>query len=96
MASIESANLDAFRTLMASRRPTLIWLSSNAVSAPRRALAAQYRTASAPYCSRSGMGVTTFPFDFDIFVRSGSRTHPEMAALVHGSESCSRCDFSTV
>ncbi len=25
--------------------------------------------------------MTTFPFDFDIFLRSGSRTHPESAAL---------------
>ena len=27
------------------------------------------------------MGVTTFPFDFDIFLRSGSSTQPEIAAL---------------
>ena len=34
------------------------------------------------------MGVTTLPFDFDIFLRSGSRTQPEMAASVHGRQSC--------
>ena len=39
--------------------------------------------------------MTTLPFDFDIFLRSGSSTQPEMAALVHGSESCSKCARST-
>ena len=28
--------------------------------------------------------MTTLPLDFDIFLRSGSRTQPEMAASVHG------------
>src|SRR5947199_390094 len=37
----DSANFDAFRTLMASLRPTRIWFVSNAVSAPGRPLAAQ-------------------------------------------------------
>ena len=27
--------------------------------------------------------MTTFPLDFDIFLRSGSRTHPEIAAFRH-------------
>ena len=35
------------------------------------------------------MGVTTLPFDFDIFLRSGSRTQPEMAASDHGRQPCS-------
>ena len=32
--------------------------------------------------------MTTLPFDFDIFLRSGSSTQPEIAALRHGSSSC--------
>ena len=28
--------------------------------------------------------MTTLPFDFDIFLRSGSRTHPEIAVCFHG------------
>ena len=39
--------------------------------------------------------MTTLPFDFDIFFRSGSSTQPEIAALCHGSESCSRCARTT-
>ena len=33
--------------------------------------------------------MTTLPFDFDIFLRSGSSTQPEIAAFFHGSEPCS-------
>ena len=36
--------------------------------------------------------MTTLPLDFDIFLRSGSSTQPEMAACAHGSVRCSRCD----
>ena len=81
---------------MASRRPTFIWPSSTAVSVPGRPLAAQYRTASAPCCSIDGIGVTTLPFDFDIFLRSGSRIQPEIATLAHGSTPCSSCERTTV
>ena len=42
------------------------------------------------------MGVTTLPFDFDIFLRSGSVTNPEIAAWNHGRLSCSKCARSTV
>ena len=72
---------------MARRRPTFIWPSSTAVSTPGRPLAAQYRTPSAPCVASRGSGVTTLPRDFDIFLRSGSRTQPEMAASVQGSSS---------
>ena len=41
-----------FSILMASRRPTFSCAGSNAVSVPSRALAAQYRTASEPYCAQ--------------------------------------------
>src|SRR5207247_3677327 len=81
-----NANLEAFRILIASRLPTRIWFVSNAVSVPGRAQAAQYRTPSDPCSSSSAIGVTTLPFDFDIFLRSGSSTQPEMAAFVQGSE----------
>ncbi len=40
--------------------------------------------------------MTTIPFDFDIFLRSGSSTQPEMAASDHGSESCSSSERTTV
>ena len=33
----------------------------------------------------------TLPLDFDIFLRSGSVTNPEIAVWLHGSESCSSC-----
>ncbi len=89
-------NFDALSTFIASRRPTFIWLTSKMVSVPGRAQAAQYRTPSDPCSSSSPSGVTTLPFDFDIFLRSGSTTKPESAALLHGSESCSRCDRRTV
>ena len=39
-----------------------------------------------PYSSSSPIGVTTLPLDFDIFLRSGSSTQPEIAACVHGSD----------
>src|SRR3954467_6727040 len=42
------------------------------------------------------MGVTTLPFDFDIFLRSGSTTNPEIAACDHGTVSNSKCDRTTV
>ena len=42
------------------------------------------------------MGVTTLPFDFDIFLRSGSRTQPEMAASAHGRQPCSKWARTTV
>ena len=91
-----STNRPALRILMASRRPTLIWARSNAVSTPSRALNDQYRTASAP-CSRSrSMGVTALPLDLDIFLRSGSRIQPEIAACCHGNTPISVCARSTV
>ncbi len=40
--------------------------------------------------------MTTLPLDFDIFLRSGSSTHPEIAVFVQGSDPCSRCARSTV
>ena len=82
--SLVNAKREALSTLMARRRPTFICPSSTAVSTPGRPLAAQYRTPSAPWDSSRGSGVTTLPRDFDIFLRSGSRTHPEMAVSVHG------------
>ena len=36
------------------------------------------------------------PFDFDIFLRSGSRIQPEMAALYHGSVPCSSSERTIV
>ena len=38
------------------------------------------------------MGVSALPFDLDIFLRSGSSTQPEIAALRHGSFRSSRCE----
>src|SRR3712207_5587399 len=40
--------------------------------------------------------VTTLPLDFDIFLRSGSTTKPEMVACVHGDVPCSKCERTTV
>ena len=91
-----STNFAALSSLIASRRPTFICAGSKAVSVPGLALAAQYRTPSAPCSSSNPMGVTTLPLDFDIFFRSGSRTQPEMAACAHGSVPNSRCERSTV
>src|ERR687884_1998286 len=42
------------------------------------------------------MGVTTLPFDLDIFLRSGSTTKPEIVACVHGTVPCSKCERTTV
>ena len=42
------------------------------------------------------MGVTTLPLLFDIFLRSGSSTHPEMAASLHGRHPNSKCDRTMV
>jgi hypothetical protein len=40
--------------------------------------------------------VTAFPFDFDIFLRSGSTTNPDTAAFAQGREPNSICERSTV
>ena len=40
--------------------------------------------------------MTTLPFDFDIFLRSGSRTQPLIAVWAHGRWSCSKCERSSV
>jgi hypothetical protein len=74
---------------MASRRPTFICASSNGESAPGRAPAARQRTASVPYRSSTSIGVVALPLDFDIFLRSGSTTKPEIVACVHGTVPCS-------
>src|SRR5215212_4603833 len=42
------------------------------------------------------MGVVALPFDFDIFLRSGSTTKPEIVACVHGTVPCSKCARTTV
>ncbi len=52
--------------------------------------------ASAPNWRIGSIGVTTLPLLFDIFLRSGSSTQPEMAASVHGSASNSKCDRTMV
>src|SRR5215203_2606301 len=91
-----STNLPTLRILMASRRPTFICVSSNGESAPGRAPAARHRTASVPYRSRTSIGVVALPFDFDIFLRSGSTTKPEMVACDHGTVPNSRCERTTV
>ena len=83
--TLPSTNRETLSTFMASRRPTFIWLSSNGESSPGRAMAARQRTASAPYLSRISVGTTTLPFDFDIFLRSGSRMNPETRAWLHGA-----------
>src|SRR4029079_5218515 len=49
-----------------------------------------------PYFSIHSNGTTTLPLDLDIFLRSGSRTQPEIAACFHGSESNSRCERTVV
>jgi hypothetical protein len=61
-------------------------LGSKAVSTPGRRSppSSARRPSRAPRAAPSG--VTTLPFDFDIFLRSGSSTQPEIAALVHGSD----------
>jgi len=65
------------KSFVTSRLPIFQTFSSKAVSAPSRALAAQYRAASAVYFSINGRGVITLPLLFDIFLRSGSRIQPE-------------------
>ena len=40
--------------------------------------------------------MTTLPFDFDIFLRSGSRIHPDSAAFFHGAMLCSKCERTVV
>ncbi len=92
----DSANFEALRTLIARRRPIFIWPTSNAASVPRRAEAAQYRTASEPCSSSRPIGVTTLPLDLDIFLRSGSRIQPLMVAFFQGSTLFSRCERTTV
>ena len=79
------ANRDAFSSFVASRRPTLICAGSKARSVPGRPFAAQYRTASEPFCVSRPIGVTTLPLDLDIFLRSGSRIHPDSTVVCHGS-----------
>ncbi len=61
-----------------------------------RPLAAQYRIASEPCWRSESIGVTTFPRDFDIFFRSGSRIQPEIAACRHGATPYSWSARSTV
>ena len=39
--------------------------------------------------------MTTLPLDLDIFLRSGSRIQPEIAACAQGSRSSSRCERTT-
>ena len=71
---------EALSILIASRRPTFIWPSSKAASVPGapRPPSSAPRRSRAPRASPSG--VTTLPLDLDIFLRSGSRIQPEMAA----------------
>src|SRR5215218_3811569 len=83
--TLESVNFEALSTFIARRRPTFIWVSSNGESSPGRDIAARQRTASAPYLSRMSVGTTTLPLDFDIFLRSGSTTKPEIAACDQGT-----------
>ena len=80
---------------MARRRPTFIWALSKGESIPGRAMAARQRTASAPNSSMISVGTTVLPFDFDIFLRSGSVTKPEIAARFHGRTPFSRCARTT-
>src|SRR5919199_6874953 len=42
------------------------------------------------------MGVVALPFDFDIFLRSGSTTKPEIVACDHGTAPNSKCERTTV
>ena len=91
-----STNFVTLSSFVASRRPTFIWSSLTTVSTPGRAEIAQYRTASVPNCSNKGIGVTTLPLDFDIFLRSGSRIQPLSAALPQGSVPNSKWARTTV
>ena len=58
-------------------------------------MAARQRTASAPYLSRTSVGTTTLPLDFDIFLRSGSTMKPEITACDHGTAWFSKCARTT-
>ena len=49
-----------------------------------------------PNSSTKGIGVTTLPLDFDIFLSFGSRTHPLRVVSCQGRASCSRWDRSVV
>src|SRR5215218_6009081 len=42
------------------------------------------------------MGVVALPLDFDIFLRSGSTTKPEIVACDHGTVPNSKCGRTTV
>src|SRR4051794_1384471 len=42
------------------------------------------------------MGVVALPLDFDIFLRSGSTTNPEIVACDHGTAPNSKCERTTV
>ena len=53
-------------------------------------MAARQRTASAPYFSRTSVGTTALPLDFDIFLRSGSMMKPEIRACDQGATWCSK------
>ncbi len=91
-----NVNFDALRILIASLRPIFMMPKSTAVSTAGRPLHDQYRNASGPYSSTSGIGVTTLPFDFDIFLRSGSSTHPLIVVAAHGNPPCSKRERTTV
>src|SRR5665647_3831421 len=52
--------------------------------------------ASAPYWTTTSSGVSALPLDLDIFLRSGSRIQPLMAACFHGIELCWRWARTTV
>src|SRR5262245_50354037 len=91
-AAWDRTNLLALKILVTNRRPTFIMLSSKSVSAPSRALADQYRTASTPYWSSRSVGVIALrfaagfcSFDLESFCRFGSNTHPEMTTLLQGT-----------
>src|SRR3954453_22330610 len=83
--TLPSTNFETLRTFIASRRPTFIWDSSNGESRPGRAIAARQRTASEPYLFRISDGTTALPLDFDIFLRSGSTTKPEIIERFQGN-----------
>ena len=68
-------NRAAFHILLAKFRYPAVRLSLNAISVPGAAIAAKVkRVASVPYFPTTSIGSSTFPFVFDIFCRSASRT----------------------
>ena len=69
------ADLDLRRVLRVERRVRAEAARMPPSTARRRSRAA----------ARMSAGVTTLPFDFDIFLRSGSTMKPEIAASVHGA-----------